>query len=187
MIRLRTLLLVSFLALPFASALADEYSDTVKLFRSAGQSEKFFGSSYGYAVFPTIGKGGLVVGAAHGSGRAYVGGKHVGDTSMTQVTVGPQLGGQAYSQIIFFQDKRAFDEFASGNFEFGAQASAVAITAGASAQATTGGAGAGASGTPSHAKAASGYHGGMAVFTIAKGGLMYEASIGGQKFSYRAK
>jgi len=175
------------LASPFASALADEYADTIGLFRNAGQSAKFFHDSYGYAVFPTIGKGGMVLGAAHGSGRVYVKGKHVGETSMTQVTVGPQLGGQAYSQIIFLQNKRAFDEFASGDFEFGVQASAVAITAAASAQATTGGAGAGASGTPSHAKTASRYHDGMAVFTIAKGGLMYEASLGGQKFSYRAK
>ena len=187
MIRLRTLLLFSFLALPFASALADEYSDTIKLFRNAGPSKKLFDDSYGYAVFPTIGKGGIVLGAAHGSGRAYVGGKHVGDTSMTQLTVGPQLGGQAYSQIIFFQDKRAFAEFTSGNFEFGAQASAVAITAGASAQATTGGAGVGASGTQNHATTASHYHDGMAVFTITKGGLMHEASLAGQKFSYRAK
>lgn len=187
MIRLRTLLFSLLLASPFASALADEYADTVKLFRGAGQSEKFFDNSYGYAVFPTIGKGGIVLGAAHGSGQVYVKGKHVGDTSMTQLTVGPQLGGQAYSQIIFFQDKRAFEEFASGNFELGAQASAVAITAAASAQATTGGAGAGASGTPSHASAASRYHGGLAIFTIAKGGLMYEASVGGQKFSYRPK
>jgi lipid-binding SYLF domain-containing protein len=101
--------------------------------------------------------------------------------------VGPQLGGQAYSQVIFFEDKRAFDEFASGHYEFGAQASAVAITAGASAQATTGGAGVGASGTRNHATTASHYRDGMAVFTIAKGGLMHEASIGGQRFSYRPK
>jgi len=187
MIRLHTFVFSLLIALPFASARADEYADTIKLFRGAGASAALFDSSYGYAVFPTIGKGGVVLGAAHGSGRVYVRGKHVGDTSMTQLTVGPQLGGQAYSQIIFFQDKRAFEDFTSGNFELGAQASAVAITAGASAQAGTGGAGAGASGTPSHAKSASHYHGGMAIFTIAKGGLMYEASVGGQKFSYRAK
>jgi lipid-binding SYLF domain-containing protein len=114
----------------------------------------------------------------------YAKGAHVGDTSMTQVTVGFQLGGQAYSEIIFFHDQRAFDAFTSGNFEFGAQATAVAITAGASAQASTGGTGAGASGTQNHAKTAGGYQNGMAVFTVAKGGLMYEASIGGQKFGY---
>lgn len=185
--RLRNLLCVFLIAFPFTPALADDYADTVKVFREAGQSGKFFGSSYGYAVFPTIGKGGVGIGGAHGSGRVYAKGAYVGDTSMTQLTVGLQFGGQAYSQIIFFQDKRAFDEFASGNFEFGAQATAVAITAGASAQASTGGTGAGASGTQSHAKTAGGYQKGMAVFTVAKGGLMYEATIGGQKFSYKAK
>jgi lipid-binding SYLF domain-containing protein len=184
--RLRILLFLSLLALPFAAVSADDYADTLKLFRGAGQSAKFFDNSYGYAVFPTIGKGGIAVGAAHGSGRVYVKGAHVGDTSMTQLTVGAQLGGQAYSQIIFFQNKRAFDEFTAGNFEFGAQATAVAITAGASVQTTTGGSGIAASGTPSHAKARSDYHLGMAVFTIAKGGLMVEASLGGQKFSYKS-
>jgi lipid-binding SYLF domain-containing protein len=173
--------------LPVTPALADDYADTIKVFRSAGHSARFFGASYGYAVFPTIGKGGIGLGGAHGSGRVFRGGAHVGDTSMTQLTIGLQLGGQAYSQIIFFQDKRAFDEFTSGNFEFGAQATAVAITAGAQAQAGTTGTGAGASGTQEHAKTAGGYHKGMAVFTVAKGGLMYEASIGGQKFSYTPK
>ncbi len=185
--RLRTLLLLSLLAFPFAPALADDYADTIKVFRNAGQSAKFFGNSYGYAVFPTIGKGGVGIGGAHGSGRVYAKGAHVGDTSMTQLTVGLQFGGQAYSQIIFFQNKAAFDLFTGGNFEFGAQATAVAITAGASAQASTGGTGAGASGTQSHATTASEYQKGMAVFTVAKGGLMYEASVGGQKFSYKAK
>jgi len=186
-IRLRTLVFL-LLASPFASALADEYADTVKLFRSAGEPvAQLFDSSYGYAVFPTIGKGGAVVGAAHGSGQVYVHGKPVGDTSMTQLSVGPQLGGQAYSQAIFFENKRAFEEFTAGNFEFGVNATAVAITAAASAEATTGGAGVGASGTPSHARTASHFHDGMAVFTIAKGGLMAGATLGGQKFSYRAK
>ena len=106
---------------------------------------------------------------------------------MGQVTLGFQLGGQAYSQIIFLQDKRAFEEFSSGKFEFGAQASAVAITAGASAAATTAGSSAGASGGKKDATTVGKYSGGMAVFTVAKGGLMYEASIGGQKFSYTAK
>jgi lipid-binding SYLF domain-containing protein len=182
--RLTRLLLTLLIALPFTPALADDYADTIKVFRNAGQSGRFFASSYGYAVFPTIGKGGIVIGGAHGSGRVYAKGTHVGDTTMTQITVGLQLGGQAYSQIIFFQSQRNFDEFTSGKFEFGAQATAVAITAGASAQASTGGTGAGASGTQSHAKTAGGYQNGMVVFTVAKGGLMYEASIGGQKFSY---
>ena len=138
-------------------------------------------------MFPTIGKGGIGIGGAHGSGRVYAEGKYVGDTSMTQITVGFQLGGQAFSQIIFFEDKRAFDEFTGGNFEFGAQASAVAITAGASAQATTTGSSAGASGGEHDASTTGSYYRGMAIFTVAKGGLMYEASVGGQKFSYTPK
>lgn len=191
MIRLRTVLFSLLLASPFASALADEhddskYQDTIKAFRAAEQDANLFDNAYGYAVFPTIGKGAVVLGAAHGSGRVYVDGKHVGDTKVTQLTAGPQLGGQAYSQVIFFENKRAFDEFTRGDFEFGAQASGVAITAAATAQATTGGAGVGASGTRQHATTASHYRDGMAVFTIVKGGLMHEASIGGQKFSYKA-
>jgi lipid-binding SYLF domain-containing protein len=185
--RLSRLLIALFVTVPFSLALADDYDDTIKVFRNAGQSGNFFGSSYAYAVFPTIGKGGIGIGGAHGSGRVYEKGAYVGDTTMTQITVGLQLGGQAYSQIIFFQDKRAFDEFTSGNFEFGAQATAVAITAGAQAQAGTSGTSAGASGTQSHAKTTGEYQKGMAVFTVAKGGLMYEASIGGQKFSYKKK
>jgi lipid-binding SYLF domain-containing protein len=174
------------LSLPFSSAWADRYADTINVFKKAGESGSYFGKSYGYAVFPTIGKGGVGIGAAHGDGRVYEQGKYVGDASMTQLSIGFQLGGQAYSQIIFFQDKRAFDEFTSGEFEFGAQASAVAITAGASASATTTGSSAGASGGQNDATTTgAGYYKGMAVFTVAKGGLMYEASIGGQKYSYK--
>jgi lipid-binding SYLF domain-containing protein len=185
--RLRSIVVLFLLMLPFGQVHADEYADTIKLFREADESRPFFNKSYGYAVFPLIGKGGLVLGAAHGKGRVYRGGSHVGDSAMSQVTLGWQLGGQAYSQIIFFEDKRAFDEFTSGNFEFGAQASAVAITAGASAQGGTTGVSASASGTQHHARLAGDYHKGMAVFTITKGGLMYEASIGGQKFDYARK
>ena len=189
-IRLHTRILLLISILLFAIfhttiVLADEYQDTISIFKNSGRSSKFFMSSYGYAVFPTIGKGGIGIGGAYGSGRVYAHGKPVGDTSMTQLTIGFQLGGQAYSQIIFFQDSRAFNEFTSGNFEFGAQASAVAITAGASASASTGGSTAGASGTEHHAKTVGEYQRGMAVFTVTKGGLMYEASIGGQKFSYK--
>ena len=177
--------LLVLLALPTAVALADAYDDTIKVFKDAGESGAFFDKSYGYAVFPTIGKGGVGIGGAHGKGRVYAQGKHVGDTKMTQLTAGLQLGGQAFSQIIFFEDKRAFDEFTGGNFEFGAQATAVAITAAASAGATTTGASAGASGGKHDASTVGKYYKGMATFTVAKGGLMYEASIGGQKFSYK--
>lgn len=184
-IRLRTLLALGLLSAAISPALADSYSDALKTFKNAGASGKFFNDSYGYALFPSIGKGGIGIGGAHGSGRVYVNAGQVGTTKMTQVTVGFQFGGQAYSQIIFFQDKRAFDEFTIGNFEFGAQANAVAITAGATAQASTGGTGAGASTSKKNAATAGKYQHGMAVFTVAKGGLMYEASLGGQKFSYQ--
>ena len=180
-----TFALLTMLALVTAPARADEWSDTTKLFKDAGASGHYFAKAYGYAIFPTIGKGGIGIGGAHGSGRVYERGKYVGDTSMTQITVGLQLGGQAFSQVIFFEDDRAFKEFTSGNFEFSAQASAVAITAGASASTSTTGNTAGASGGKNDATTSGNYHKGMAVFTIAKGGLMYEAAIGGQKFSYK--
>jgi lipid-binding SYLF domain-containing protein len=180
-----TFALLVVVAMIGAVAHADEYSDTIALFKNAGQSGQMFAHSYGYAVFPTIGKGGIGVGGAHGTGHVYVHNKYVGDTSMTQLTVGLQLGGQAFSQIIFFEDERSFKEFTSGNFEFGAQASAIAITAGANASAGTTGGSAGASGGQKDASTAGKYYKGMAVYTIAKGGLMYEAAIGGQKFSYK--
>jgi lipid-binding SYLF domain-containing protein len=185
--RVNFLAILLFLIGSSASAWADDYTETIKIFKEAGASAGFFGNSYGYAVFPTIGKGGVGIGGAFGKGRVYRKGAYVGNTSMTQLTVGLQLGGQGYSQIIFFQDQRAFDEFTTGKFEFGAQATAVAITAGASASTSTTGTSASASGGKHDATTAGSYHGGMATFTVAKGGLMYEASIGGQKFSYKPK
>jgi lipid-binding SYLF domain-containing protein len=170
-----------------AAIWANAYTDTITLFKNAGESASFFDNCYGYAVFPTIGKGGLVVGGAHGSGRVYQHGNYVGDTSMTQLSVGFQAGGQAYSQIIFFEDKRAFEEFTKGDFEFGADASAVAITAAAGGSVGTTGAAAGASGGKKDARTAGRYYKGLAVFTIVKGGAMYEATIAGQKFKYTPK
>lgn len=178
-------LLALFALLIALTARADEYDDTIAVFKSAGQSGSFFAKSYGYAVFPTIGKGGLGVGAAHGNGRVYAKGKHVGDTTMNQVSVGLQAGGQAFSQMIFFEDQRSFDEFTSGNFELGASVQAVAITASAGASAGSSGTSAGASGGKNDAKTVGEYHKGMAVFTVAKGGLMYEAAVAGQKFKYK--
>lgn len=175
------------LALASTPARADDYSDTIQAFRGAGQSSTFFANAYGYAVFPTVGKGGVVVGVARGEGRVYERGHHVGDVTMTQVTVGAQLGGQAYSEIIFLEDKRAFDEFTRGEFEFGAEVSAVAITAGASARVGTGGIGAAKNVGTDKADTISRYHDGIAVFTLVKGGLMYEATVGGQKFSYQKR
>jgi len=185
------LMLVASLCMFAAPASADDkdsdFSKTIAMFKNAGESNAFFGKSYAYAVFPTVGKGGLGVGAAHGSGRAYVGGKHVGDVKLNQVSVGFQAGGQAFSEIIFFQDKRAFDEFAAGSFEFDATAQAVAITASATATSGTTGNSAGAAGGKNDATTAGNYRKGTVVFTIAKGGLMYQAAIGGQKFKYKAK
>jgi lipid-binding SYLF domain-containing protein len=179
-------LLVLFTFLSTQLARADEYSDTIKVFRDAGESGAFFDSAYGYAVFPSIGKGGIGIGGAHGSGKVYKQGKEIGTAKMNQLTVGLQLGGQVYSQIIFFENESALNDFTSGNFEFSAQATAVAITAGVSAEANTGGGmAAGASGGKNDASTASrGYRKGMAIFTVAKGGLMYEATLGGQKYSY---
>jgi lipid-binding SYLF domain-containing protein len=184
--RIMPILALFSMALMAAPAWADEYSDTVALFKKAGASGRFFNNSYGYAVFPTIGKGGVGIGGAYGKGRVYAKGKHVGDTSMSQLSIGFQLGGQGYSEIIFFEDERSFREFTKGNFEFGADASAVAITAAAGASANTTGSSAGASGGKNDATTAGKYHKGFATFTIVKGGLMYEAAIAGQKFSYKS-
>lgn len=175
------------LLLVAGTASADRYSDTVELFRNAGQSASFFHDSYGYAVFPTIAKGGLGVGAARGSGRVFRQGKYIGDTTMTQISVGFQAGGQAHSEIIFFQDERALSEFTRGNFQFGAGVSAVAITAAASGGVGTSGHGASASGGSRNARTVGAYNRGMAVFTIVKGGAMYEASVAGQRFSFTPK
>jgi len=175
------------LALVAGVAQADRYSDTIALFRHAGQSAHFFARSYGYAVFPTIGKGGFGIGAAHGQGQVYQQGRYVGFTSMTQVSFGFQLGGQAYSEIIFFENPAALTRFESGNFALSADASAIAITASASATAGTTGSGASASGEEHAAVTAGGYQNGMAIFTIAKGGLMYQAAVAGQKFSYHPR
>ncbi|MBM4191552.1 MAG: hypothetical protein FJ196_00530 [Gammaproteobacteria bacterium] len=167
-----------------AHAVADEYTETKELFRHAGQSTSFFDRSYGYAIFPTIGKGGLGLGGAGGRGRVFEQGRYIGDVRLTQLSLGFQAGGQAYSQIIFLQDKRALDEFTGGEFSFGAGVSAVAITAAASATAGTTGSSAGISGGKRDATTTGEFYRGFAVFTIAKGGLMYEAVLSGQKYSF---
>lgn len=126
--------------------------------------ELFASKAYGYAVFPTVGKGGAVVGGAFGRGEVYECGQRVGTSSVTQLTAGLQFGGQAYSQVIFFADEAALRRFQEGNFELGAQASAIAVTAGAGASAA--------------------YDDGIAVFVLPRGGFMYEATVAGQKFDY---
>jgi lipid-binding SYLF domain-containing protein len=180
-----TSLVLALLTLGGSVALADEYSETINVFKNAGESATFFNNSYGYAVFPSVGKGGLVVGAAHGDGKVYEKGKYIGNTSMTQVSVGFQAGGEAFRQIIFFENKAALDQFTSGNFEFGADVNAVAIRSGVSGSAGTTGA-TGTANTAKNAASSANYHKGMAVFTVVKGGAMVQATVGGQKFSYKA-
>lgn len=144
-----------------------EAKQAISEFKKADPSlSRFFKSAHAYAVFPTVGKGGFGIGGAYGSGVVFKGGKAVGEASLKQVTIGFQLGGQAYREIIFFRDAKTFKDFTQGNYELSAQASAVAATSGASTNVD--------------------YDSGVAVFTLAKGGLMYEASIGGQKFDYDA-
>ncbi len=180
-------------ALPGAGAWAasavEDYSETISEFRQIATVSPFFSSAYGYAVFPTVGKGGLGIGGAYGKGQVYRGGKVTGFTSMTNLSIGFQAGGQAYSQVIFFENKSAYDEFTSGNFEFSASASAVAVTA--SAQAQTGTGGGASAGASTHASAGgkqaqAEYSDGLLVFILGKGGLMYEAAISGQKYSFKA-
>ena len=181
---LRTMLITLLMSFMCSFAWADNYSDTKKMFEDAGASD-MFNSAYGYALFPTIGKAGFVVGGAYGKGRVYEQGTYIGDTAMTQATVGFQLGGSGFSQVVFFQDKRALAEFTNGNFEFGAEAQATALTAAAGASANTSGSSATASGGKNNASTgSSGYNKGMSTFTITKGGLMFEVTVGGQKFSY---
>ena len=183
-------LVVFVLGAPLAPAHADDdgYAGAIGIFKKAGESSKFFGKSYGYAVFPTVGKGAIGIGGAFGKGRLYRGSGWVGSVSLAQVSIGFQLGGQAYSEIVFFENKATFDDFTSGNFEFGADVGAVAITLAANASASTaGGPSVGASGTEHDAVTAGVFHHGVAVFTVAKGGLMYQAAIAGQKFTYKPR
>lgn len=176
------------LCLCSVSALAqDPYQETVNVFKESPEVQAFFQGAYGYAVFPTVGKGAVGIGGAHGKGRVYQSNRHIGNTSMTQLSIGMQLGGQVFSEIIFFERESDLRRFQTGKFEFGAQASAVAITASANAKVGTTGLAAGATGTSDNAGVQRAkYNNGVAVFTHAKGGLMYEAALSGQKFSYQA-
>ena len=142
----------------------DKTIKALNKFKKISSLQTYFKKARGYAVFPNVGKGGIGIGGARGKGEVFEKGKVIGSTSLTQVSIGFQLGGQAFSQIIFFKDKKSLERFTQGNFEFGASASAALISEGANASAD--------------------YSDGVAVLTYSKGGLMYEASIGGQKFSY---
>ena len=138
-----------------------------KMVEATPKLKSFIENAYGYAVFPKVTKAGIGVGGAAGRGIVFKNGAEVGEASLKKASIGLQLGGQQYSEVIFFENKEAYDHFINGNLKFDAQASAVAITAGASIDVA--------------------YHNGVAVFTRAKGGLMYEASIGGQHFKFEPK
>lgn len=146
-------------------ALQDQSAETIRTMKANDPDmSRFFDSAHAYAVFPSVGRGGAGVGGAYGRGIVYQNGQPVGYCDLSQGTIGFQLGGQAFSQVIFFETRDAFERFKTGNFAFAAQATAVAAKHGASADAD--------------------YERGVAVFTMTRGGLMYEAAIGGQKFSY---
>ena len=179
-----TLLLMATLA--FATE-PDSYTTATNRFIQSPEAKNYFDHAYGYAVFPTIAKGGIGIGGAFGKGQVYKGGKLTGSASLSQLSIGFQLGGQAYSEIVFFQDERAYNEFTSGSFSLNAKASAVAITASAQAEAGTTSRTAGVSSGPaSGQQLGSSYVSGMAIFIHARGGLMYEASVGGQEFTFKA-
>lgn len=129
-----------------------------------GLMKNLFDNSYAYVIFPNVGKGGIGIGGAAGNGIVYEKGNVIGKAKLTQVSIGFQFGGQAYREVIFFESASDLERFKADNLEFSAQASAVAVTAGASANVK--------------------YANGVMIFTQQKGGLMYEASIGGQKFDY---
>jgi len=145
--------------------LKKEVKEAITLFKKQDPGmETFFRTAHGYVVFPSVAKGAIGIGAAHGSGLVFEKGRLVGKAGLTQVTIGAQLGGQSYSEVIFFETEGGLEGFKGGNFALSAQASAVAAASGASANAK--------------------YELGVAVFTLARTGLMYEASVGGQKFSF---
>ena len=166
---LTAVLLAGFTTGALANKKKDELTVSVKeakttLLAKDEGFKKILDEAAGYALFPSVAKGGLGVGAATGKGQVFEKDKLVGECKLTQVSIGFQAGGQAYIELICFEDKTSLDNFKKGNMEFSAQVSAVAVTAGASANAK--------------------YENGVMVFTLAKGGLMYEASVGGQKFKY---
>ena len=141
-----------------------DVSAAVEVFKTNPNLKPFFEQAHGFAVFPSIKKAGFGIGGATGNGQVFEKGNLIGNTKVTQLSLGLQLGAQAFKEIIFFKDTQALNRFTRGNFEFGAQASAVALTAGVAVEVE--------------------YSDGVAIFTETNGGLMYEASIGGQKFSF---
>ena len=142
--------------------------NTIEDFKRADPTMQiFFDQAYGYAVFPSIGKGAIGIGGAHGDGAVFEQGIAIGRASLVKVSIGIQLGGQAYQQIVFFKDETTLNSLKRSEFELDAEASAVAVEKGASSAAD--------------------YQNGVAVFTMGEEGLMFEASVGGQQFSYEPR
>jgi lipid-binding SYLF domain-containing protein len=147
---------------------ASESEEAITTFKATDPDlEIFFDKAYGYAVFPSVGKAGMGIGGAYGKGVVYEQGEEIGNTTLKQVSMGFEFGGESYREIIFFQDKKTLDDFKQGNYELGAQASAVALKKGAAKNAD--------------------FDQGVAVFTQTKGGLMFDVSVGGQKFTFEPK
>ncbi len=163
-----------------------DVSETLELFQGIPQVAPYFESAYGYAVWPRIARGGLGIGASRGRGQVYVGGQLTGISTHTEVSIGLQAGGQAYRQIIFFQNAEAYNEFTRDSFEFDASAQAVAVTASAEAGAGTTGARASAGAGGPNTAAGGGYTNGMQIFTMSEAGLMYKATIAGQRYNFEA-
>lgn len=166
-------------AAPADKELLNNAQSSISEFRKYSQAQPFFDTAYGYVVFPSVGKGGFWVGGAYGQGIVYQGHSPMANAELVQVSVGLTFGGQAFSEIIFFENKATFDRFLNGNVELGAQASATVLTEGAAAHAGTTGTSASASDRNSKAY----YVNGMSIFTAPKGGLMVEAALAGQKFN----
>jgi hypothetical protein len=179
------LLLAGIAATAHAQRVRD-VSETVELFQSIPQVAPYFESAYGYAVWPRIGRGGLGIGASRGRGQVYVNGVMTGFSTHTEVSIGLQAGGQTYHQIIFFENAGAYQEFTQDSFEFDASAQAVAVTASAEAGAGTTGARSTAGAGGPNTAAGGGYTDGLQIFTMAEGGLMYKATIAGQRYNFEA-
>jgi lipid-binding SYLF domain-containing protein len=147
---------------------ANEVQEAIAAFKATDpELNIFFDKAHGYAVFPSVGKAGMGIGGAYGKGVVYAKGEEIGSTTLKQISMGFEFGGENYREIIFFQDEKTLDDFKQGNYELGAQASAVAIKKGASKNAD--------------------FDKGVAVFTQTRGGLMFDASVGGQKFTFEPK
>lgn len=164
---------------------ADNFSTTINAFKKSQQAQQLFDKAYGYAVFPTVGKGAALIGATYAKGKMYRKGRMSGETTLVGLSLGPQLGGEAYSEMIFFKDKKAYDKFTRGGFDFDAKASVNAIAANAKAGTGSLASYASANTTGDTGVYDAGYDNGVAVLIRGKYGLMADASIGGQHFSFK--